>query len=107
MTRRRRASILPKAEEDVIEIASYIGADSPAAADRFADAFERACELLVSMPELGHLQAFAHPELEGLRSFPVKGFEKYLVFYRIAPPVLEIVRVLHGARDLPALFEEG
>jgi plasmid stabilization system protein ParE len=34
----------------------------------------------------------------------VTGFENILVFYRTREGVLEIVRVLHGARDLEALF---
>jgi plasmid stabilization system protein ParE len=59
------------------------------------------------MPELDHLRAFAHPDLEGLCNFPAKGFEKYLVFYRVVPPMLGVVRVIHGAQDLPALFGEG
>jgi plasmid stabilization system protein ParE len=46
MTRRLSASVLPKAEEDLIEIASCIGDDSPRATDRFADAFAHVCDLL-------------------------------------------------------------
>jgi toxin ParE1/3/4 len=37
----------------------------------------------------------------GLRSFPVGN---YVVFYRIVPEGIELVRVLHGARDLRRLF---
>jgi len=35
----------------------------------------------------------------------VPGFESYLVFYVPSPGVVEVVRVLHGARDLPRFFE--
>jgi toxin ParE1/3/4 len=38
----------------------------------------------------------------GLRSFPVGN---YLVFYRITPEGIEVARVLHGARDLRAVFK--
>ena len=38
--------------------------------------------------------------LAGLRVWRVEGFEKHLVFYRTAETIVEIVRVLHGARDL-------
>lgn len=38
--------------------------------------------------------------------FPVKKFENYLIFYQATAEELLIVRVLHGARDMVALFEE-
>ncbi|MGH9438287.1 MAG: type II toxin-antitoxin system RelE/ParE family toxin, partial [Terriglobia bacterium] len=37
--------------------------------------------------------------------FPVKDFPKYLIFYRPIRDGIEVVRVIHGARDIPALFE--
>ena len=37
----------------------------------------------------------------GLRSFPV---ESYIAFYRVRDEVVEIVRIIHGARDLGAIF---
>jgi plasmid stabilization system protein ParE len=36
----------------------------------------------------------------------VKGFQSYLIFYRPAGDDLEVVRFLHGARDLPRLLED-
>ena len=39
---------------------------------------------------------------EGLRSFPVG---RYVIFYRTIPEGVEIVRVLHGSRDVDALFQ--
>lgn len=38
--------------------------------------------------------------------FPVKKFENYLIFYQSMEEELLIVRVLHGARDIAALFEK-
>lgn len=106
MTKRLRLSLLPKAEEDIVDIAAHIAGNNPCAAARFVDAFGYACDLLADMPEIGSPRTFRHPDLEGLRSWGIKGFEKYLIFYRVAGAVLEVIRVLHGARDLPALFGE-
>ncbi len=39
---------------------------------------------------------------EGLRSFSVG---RYVMFYRAIPEGVEIVRVLHGARDLGPIFQ--
>ena len=45
--------------------------------------------------------------LDGMRSHGVRDFHKYIIFYILREDGIEIVRVLHGARDLPALFGEG
>ncbi len=97
---------LPKAQEDAIEQAVYISEDNPEAADRFLEALERSCELLATMPDMGSRRTFDNPALADVRTMPIKGFEKYLIFYRSSPEGVEIIRIVHGARDLPALFGE-
>jgi toxin ParE1/3/4 len=39
---------------------------------------------------------------QNLRNFP---FGRYVIFYLAMPDGIEIVRVLHGARDLDAIFD--
>jgi toxin ParE1/3/4 len=39
--------------------------------------------------------------IPNLRSFPVGN---YLIFYKPLPDGIEVLRVLHGARDLPPFF---
>lgn len=39
-----------------------------------------------------------------LRSFPVGN---YLIFYRPINQGIEVLRVLHGARDIPSIFEDS
>lgn len=56
-------------------------------------------------PGFGRQRQFDRPELEGLRSFRVQGFENHLVFYLPREFGIEVVRVLHGAQDLEAIFE--
>jgi plasmid stabilization system protein ParE len=31
---------------------------------------------------------------------PVPGFDNFLVFYQVTPRTVDVVRVLHGARDI-------
>ena len=38
--------------------------------------------------------------------FVMKGFPKHLIFYRISENEIEVIRVIHGARDIENLFEE-
>jgi toxin ParE1/3/4 len=88
----------PRAQSDLVEIWDYIADDSEARADAFLDRIDQKFRTLAQRPGLGR----ARDELaEGLRSFPVG---RYVVFYRPLPEGIEIVRVLHGARDLTAAF---
>ncbi|QGM96697.1 type II toxin-antitoxin system RelE/ParE family toxin [Methylocystis parvus] len=83
----------PRAEQDIEEIVSYIAADSPAAARQWFESMRRACERLAEMPKMG----VARPEIRpDLRTFPVGN---YLIAYREAGLDVEIVRILHGARQ--------
>ena len=103
---RRTISIRPQADRDIDALLAYLTQDNPDAADRFLSAVQEASELLVEMPEIGSLQQFEHPALKDLRRWPVKGFEKHLIFYQLVASRIEIVRVLHAARDLGNLFDE-
>jgi len=50
----------------------------------------------------------AHPQLRGLRSFPVGSpFENVLIFYRATDEALDAVRLMHGARNLPRRLQEA
>ena len=47
------------------------------------------------------------PLFEDVRFIPVSRFRKYLVFYRSIDDGIEILRILHGARDIQGLLAEG
>ena len=92
--------IRPKALEDLAEIWAYISEDSPRQADAFAAAIDREIRDLARRPLIGR----ARPELlTDLRSLP---FGRYVIFYLPRKRGIEVVRVLHGARDLKPLFDE-
>jgi toxin ParE1/3/4 len=102
----RKAFLQQKAKEDVREIALYIADDNLKVAEAFRVALERARLTLADLPEIGRAYDFGNRELKGLRVLPVPDFPKYLVFYvyRESEEEVEIFRVLHGARDIPASF---
>ena len=87
------------ARVDLEEIWLFIAQDNPEAADRFIRVIVSRFPTLASMPHLGRLREDLSARL---RSFPV---QKYIIFYRPREDGVEIVRVLHGARDFPPLFE--
>ncbi|MGV8075350.1 MAG: type II toxin-antitoxin system RelE/ParE family toxin [Syntrophobacteraceae bacterium] len=89
---------LPSAKTDLVEIWDYIADDSEALADAFVDLIDKKLLMFASNPGMGR----ARDDLvEGLRSFAVG---RYVIFYRPIPKGLEIVRVLHGSRDIDPLF---
>ena len=80
------------------EIMSYIGKHNPRAALRWQDEIYATLQLLGSMPGIG--AARETPRLKS-RMFPKEG---YLIFYRPDDEGIEILRVLHAARDWPKLL---
>ena len=69
-------------------------------------AAEEAFALLAGMPKMGRRWASQHERLKNVRVWRVKGFENWLIFYLAAPNGVEILRVLHGARDIEALMRD-
>lgn len=91
-------AISASAKADLLEIWAWVAEDSPAAADRMLDRLYEVAGNLGELPKMGR----PREELgEGLRSFVVGS---HVVFYRARPDRLELVRVLHGRRDVDAQF---
>ena len=42
--------------------------------------------------------------IDGLRRWPVKGFDEYWVYYLVRPEALTVIRVLHSKRDIDGLL---
>ena len=84
--------------DDLREIGLRIAKDNPEAAGRFFDAAREAFELVARHPAIGRLRSYS---LAGVRSWVVPGFENYVIFYLPTPDEVQILAVLHGARDLP------
>ena len=93
-----RLVILPAARADLIEIGDFIAQDNPG----------RALSFLAEIEVKMH-QAAEHPESfparddvrEGLRS---ARHGRYLIFFVAVGQEVQIVRVLHSARNLPTVF---
>ena len=94
-----------QAIDDIYEIAAYLTEDSLRAAERFLEAVENSFQVLARMPPMGSPYRTAARGGIGLRRWPVKGFRDYLIFYRPLEGGIEVIRVLHGARDIERLLE--
>jgi toxin ParE1/3/4 len=44
--------------------------------------------------------------LSTLRQWPIRGFENYLIFYLPTEAGIDVLRVLHGARDIDRILRE-
>jgi toxin ParE1/3/4 len=100
-------TIRPAARADLAEQVMFLvekgGCDL---GDRFVRAVKTTLEFLVSAPRLGRVWQSPNPMMEGIRSWPMNTFPHHLVFYRITSVGIEVVRVIHGARDIHKLLEE-
>ena len=98
----------PRAEQDLIEHFAYIARDKVAPADRFLKVAEESFTRLVEMPGLGRAWESPDPKLQGIHVYPLPSpYRSYLVFYRVsADGDIEILSVLHAARDIGALIED-
>jgi toxin ParE1/3/4 len=98
MPRRIEPSRAALADFDAIY--DYIGRDNPRAAAEVLRALDRSIQLLASQPRLGRV--FRHRRLH-LRLLT---HGDYLVFYRERPGVIQIIRVIHGRRNIPDILDE-
>jgi toxin ParE1/3/4 len=94
----------PQAWQDALEIVAYIGTDNLEAAARFLPALEETCTQLGALPGIGSTRAFSVKALKGARMLPVTRFENYLIFYAAAGKSIQVMRILHAARDFPTIF---
>ena len=73
---------------------------------RFLDEAERTFRRLAAMPGMGTRYDPDHPALADLRYFPIARHKSDLVFYRPLADGIEVLRVLHGARDIAGILAE-
>ena len=93
--------VLTAAEaEDIQNIDDRLVEDNKAAAERVSDAIEAAMARLAEHPMLGHVRV-------DLTSRPYRFWSvySYLIVYQPAPAPIQIIRVLHGARDITELLK--
>ncbi|HEX4603660.1 MAG TPA: type II toxin-antitoxin system RelE/ParE family toxin [Candidatus Angelobacter sp.] len=91
-----------KAVDDLFEIWSYIARDNPAAADAVEDSIYRSCTLLAQQPLAGRVRTDLTPL--PLRFWFLQPYSNYVIVYDPATKPLQIIRLLHGARNIPSLL---
>ncbi len=83
------------AESDLIEILDYIAEDDPTAALATIDRIEAVALRLTDFPLSGR-----EGSVPNTRELPIPGLP-FLVIYRVREAAIDVLRVLHGARQWP------
>ena len=87
------------AEQDLEGIADFIATDNPRRAFSFVADIKERCAKIAERPNAAALaRAFG----ENIRKVP---FGNYIIFYTVEDESVVVLRILHGRRDLPKLFE--
>jgi antitoxin ParD1/3/4 len=91
--------LTPQAEDDLFDIWSYIAQDNLDAANRVEAQIYAACAFLASTPQAGHVRLDLTDR--SVRFWTLPHFSHYVIVYDPACQPLQIIRILHGARDIP------
>jgi toxin ParE1/3/4 len=86
-------------------IAHYLAEAGEKVALRFIDALERAFRHISAHPGSGSPRYALELDLPDLRCWPLQRFP-YLIFYVEGERDIDVWRVLHGERDIPAWLRE-
>lgn len=84
---------------DLVEITRAISKDNPRRAETFADELEAACIGLSDMPN--EFQVFSQRNGQEVRRRP---HGNYIIIYRVVTGHIDILRIIHGARNYQRLF---
>lgn len=88
----------PAAKNDLLDIWEYIADDSVNQADAFINKINQKLLTIASSPTIGSVR---NELAEGLRSFSVG---RYVIFYHPMSEGIDVVRILHGSRDIGGIF---
>lgn len=88
-----------ESKADLLEIKEFIKTNSPKRAQAFTEKLLDRCAALVDMP-------YAFPIIPRYEQHQIRRVvhENYLIFYRVKNQRIEVIRILHGARDFDALL---
>ena len=82
----------------------YQGRSGGKLAQRWESAVTNTLLRILKNPLSGASCNFKSNELAEVRRMSIPGFPKHLIFYRFQDEQLQVLRIVHGARDLESLF---
>lgn len=91
------------AEQDLVELVSYLAEENPRAAAEVLDHIEARLRTLAAHPFTGRVPHDLKLMALGYRALVV---DNYLTFYKVRGKVILVYRILHGARDIMHLLSK-
>jgi toxin ParE1/3/4 len=91
---------------DIQEHFQYLAVNNRDSAFHFFDAARQTFAALARMPGMGQRYDSEDEDIVDLRKWAVKGFNKYIIFYRYDDENIEILRIIHATRDLAPLLKD-
>lgn len=102
----KRLIIRSVAREDLLDYYDYLSEQgAPLAGARFLQAVQQAFARIREMPGVGSPRDVDHPQLSGLRSLAVPGYEVVRFYYVETEDAVRIIRMLHGSRNVKSVLE--
>ncbi|MTJ28487.1 type II toxin-antitoxin system RelE/ParE family toxin [Aphanizomenon sp. UHCC 0183] len=93
-----------RATQDIRQQANYILVNgNRESGEKFLEFVEYAFAQLAITPNMGKVVS-SLSDMGTIRQWWIKNFKDYLIFYKVQEEQVEILRVLHGARDLEDLL---
>lgn len=103
--KKRRFLVNPGAARDLAAEYEYLQSHAGTrVAERFLKAAGKAFALLAKMPHAGQNEARIPASAEPIRRWHIPDFEQFLVYYRVTAVKVEVIAVIHGARDIGAIL---
>ena len=97
--------VRPKGRQDLRDQAFYYATEArPELGHRFLVSAHDTFALLATQPKMGWSPKLRSGDLRGLRVFRVTGFDKVLILYRPLEDGIEVLRVVHGSRNVQRLI---
>jgi toxin ParE1/3/4 len=101
----KRIIISVPARNDLNRHYDFIAQSNPEAALRFFDAARQTFGDLARMPGMGGSYTSPNIRLKNLQKWQVKGFTKFLIFYRAQDDTIEILRILGATQDIESILK--
>jgi len=100
-----RYLIRPKADQNILDQAVYLATEGGShIGHEFLVALHHIFNLLARQPRIGWRFALSSADIGPVRAFTVSGFRRFIILYRVSDDVIEILRVVHGSRNLSGLL---
>ena len=93
-----------RATQDIRQQANYILVNgNRELGEKFLEFVEYAFAQLAITPNMGKVVS-SLSDMGTIRQWRIKNFKDYLIFYKVQEEQVEVLRVLHGGRDLEDLL---